>query len=178
MSGRQSVKNGKSVDTWTVWSHQHFDSSKLMGSYSGNPGTTNSTSYYFCFERTKCWGKDSLVKLAFHGCSQRSSCFPCISGPPEGRPLVLAAGDSRNIYGCWTSGDPCFNPKSAWGYGSGLSPLVKEHRTLGEKSGRKVDAGESVSRDISKAPGCYGDIPKREFPTLLTPKLSHILQGL
>lgn len=137
MSKRQSVNNRKSVDTWTIWSHQPFDSSKLMGSYSGNPGTTNSPSYYSFFERTKCLGKESLAKSAFNGCSQRSSCFPHISGPQEGRPLVLAAGDSRNMCGCWTSGDPCFNPKSTWGYRSGLSPLVKEHRTLGEKSGER-----------------------------------------
>jgi len=42
----------------------------------------------------------------------------------------------------------------------------------------KPQLGERVVRDFSKAPGCSGEIPKREFPMALTPKLSHILQGL
>lgn len=39
--GRQSVGNGNSVDTSTIWSHWYFGSSELTGSYSGNPETTN-----------------------------------------------------------------------------------------------------------------------------------------
>lgn len=103
----------------------------------------------FSLERTKCLQKRSLAKSAFNWCSQRSSCFPHISGPQEGRPWVLAAGDSRNMCGCWTLGNPCFNPRALGATDQGWVYWLKNPELRNQWEGR---CGPTFSACIAHKP--------------------------